>query len=121
MRPWVSAQQVVGFLGRADVSGDPQSCGRYVTPIRGCSVYVCGINRTRLWVALRMVLLWRLVSAKPREKGDKVTKKTILWAVIVLVAFVSGFWAGASTWEYDAYDYATDLIGTDLMGTREVQ
>ena len=68
-----------------------------------------------------MVLLWRLVSAKPREKGDKVTKKTILWAVIVLVAFVSGFGAGASTWYYDAYDYATDLIGTDLMGTREVQ
>ena len=49
------------------------------------------------------------------------TKKTLLWAVIVLVAFVGGFWAGASTWEYDAYDYATDLIGTDLMGTREVQ
>jgi hypothetical protein len=68
-----------------------------------------------------MVLLWRLMSAKLREKGDNMTKKTLLWAVIVLVAFVSGFWAGASTWEYDAYDYATDLIGTDLMGTREVQ
>ena len=33
------------------------------------------------------------------------TKKTILWAMVVLVAFVSGFGVGAALWQYDAYYY----------------
>jgi hypothetical protein len=33
------------------------------------------------------------------------SKRAILWAVVLIVAFVGGFGVGASLWEYDAYDY----------------
>ena len=33
------------------------------------------------------------------------SKRAILWAVVLIVAFVGGFGVGASLWEYEAYDY----------------
>ena len=33
------------------------------------------------------------------------SKRAILWAVVLIVAFVGGFGVGASLWEYNAYDY----------------
>ena len=46
-------------------------------------------------------------------------KKTILWAIVVIVAFSSGFGAGAALWQYDAYDYirGTTPIGSDNLGS----
>ncbi len=32
-------------------------------------------------------------------------KKTLLWAIVLIVAFVSGFGVGATLWQYDAYNY----------------
>ena len=33
------------------------------------------------------------------------SKRTILWAVVLIVAFMGGFGVGASLWEYNAYNY----------------
>jgi hypothetical protein len=54
-----------------------------------------------------------------RRKGDKMTKKTILWAMVVLVAFVSGFGVGAALWEFDAYNYirGETTIGSDTLSS----
>jgi hypothetical protein len=39
------------------------------------------------------------------RRGDKISKTTILWAVVLIVAFASGFGVGATLWEFDAYNY----------------
>ena len=39
------------------------------------------------------------------RQGDKISKRTILWAVVLIVAFASGFGVGATLWEFDAYNY----------------
>ena len=33
-----------------------------------------------------------------------ISKRTILWVVVIIVAFASGFGVGASLWEFDAYN-----------------
>ena len=47
------------------------------------------------------------------------TKKTILWAMVVLVAFASGFGVGAVLWEYDAYYYirGETIPGSDNLSS----
>ena len=54
-----------------------------------------------------------------RRQGDKVTKKTIVWALVVLVAFASGFGVGAILWEYDAYYYirGETMPGADTLNS----
>ena len=32
-------------------------------------------------------------------------RKTLLWTIVLIVAFVSGFGAGVTLWQFDAYDY----------------
>jgi hypothetical protein len=46
-------------------------------------------------------------------------KKTILWAIVLIVAFASGFGAGATQWQYDAYDYirGETPIGSDNLSS----
>ena len=39
------------------------------------------------------------------RRGDKIIKRTILWALVLIVAFTSGFGVGAALWEFDAYNY----------------
>jgi hypothetical protein len=39
------------------------------------------------------------------------SKRTILWAVVLLVAFASGFGVGASLWKYSAADKMKELFG----------
>ena len=47
------------------------------------------------------------------------TKKTIVWAMVVLVAFASGFGVGAILWEYDAYYYirGETMPGSDNLSS----
>ena len=33
------------------------------------------------------------------------SKRAILWAVVLIVAFASGFGVGVALWKYNAYDY----------------
>jgi hypothetical protein len=42
------------------------------------------------------------------------SKRAILWAVVLIVAFVGGFGVGASLWEYDALDL-TRFGGSSLL------
>jgi hypothetical protein len=39
------------------------------------------------------------------RRGDKISKRTIVWIVVLIVAFASGFGVGATLWEFDAYNY----------------
>lgn len=39
------------------------------------------------------------------------SKKMILWTVVLLVAFASGFGVGASLWQYSAADALKELFG----------
>jgi hypothetical protein len=39
------------------------------------------------------------------------SKRTILWAVVLLVAFAGGFGVGASLWKYSAADKMRELFG----------
>ena len=39
------------------------------------------------------------------RRGDKISKRTIMWIAVLLVAFASGFGVGATLWEFDAYNY----------------
>jgi hypothetical protein len=39
------------------------------------------------------------------RQGDKISKRTILWTVVIVVAFVGGFGVGTTLWEFNAYDY----------------
>jgi hypothetical protein len=36
---------------------------------------------------------------------SRIERKTFLLAVVLIVAFVSGFGAGTALWQYDAYNY----------------
>jgi hypothetical protein len=48
------------------------------------------------------------------RRGDEISKRTILWAVIIIVAFASGFGVGTLLWEYSAYDYL--VRGMSVVG-----
>jgi hypothetical protein len=49
--------------------------------------------------------------SRRRILGDEMSKRTILWAVMLLVAFASGFGVGASLWKYSAADKLKELFG----------
>ena len=41
------------------------------------------------------------------RQGEKMSrmKKTLLWVIVLIVAFTSGFGVGAAVWQFDAYNY----------------
>jgi hypothetical protein len=40
-----------------------------------------------------------------KRRGDKIKKRTVVWILVLIVAFTSGFGVGAALKEFDAYDY----------------
>jgi hypothetical protein len=56
------------------------------------------------------------------RRERKISKRMIVWIVVLIVAFTSGFGVGATLKEFDAYDYfrGESMIRPDTLTSTKV-